>query len=135
ALERFKSGDIPNPRLGRLITREERGAEEPVFSIVQQFRDASLDQDKKAIVARCNSGVDLLVTHGPPGTGKTKLIVELVRQTLDATPDARILLVSQTHAALDNALERLLKVDSNVSCVRIGSGSKESDPRVDKCTV
>jgi tRNA A-37 threonylcarbamoyl transferase component Bud32 len=135
SLERFKSGDLPNPRLGRLVTGEERGPDEPTFFSITSFFDTSLDADKKAIVARCSSGIDLLVTHGPPGTGKTKLIVELVRQTLRTAPDSKILLVSQTHAALDNALERLLKFEPNVSCVRIGSGSKESDPRVEKCTV
>lgn len=135
ALDRFKSEDLPNPRLGRLLTGDEHGADEPTFASICSFFDASLDADKKAIVSRCASGVDLLVTHGPPGTGKTKLIVELIRQALTAAPESKILLVSQTHAALDNALERLLKLAPAVSCVRIGSGTKESDPRVEKCTV
>lgn len=135
AVERFKSSDLPNPRLGRLLTGEDKGPDEPAFAVITSFFDPNLDAAKKEVVSRCASGIDLLVTHGPPGTGKTKLIVELVRQTIKSSPDTRILLVSQTHAALDNALERLLKFDPDVSCVRIGSGSKEIDPRVAKCTV
>lgn len=135
AVDRFAAGDLPNPRLGRLLLNQDAGPIEPSFALIPSFFDATLDAPKKEIVSRCISGIDLLVTHGPPGTGKTKLIVELVRQALRVTPTAKILLVSQTHAALDNALERLLKFDPDVSCVRIGSGSKEIDPRVEKCTI
>jgi len=103
---------------------------EQEFGAVSVFFDKSLDDAKKAVVSRFAAGTDLIVTHGPPGTGKTKLIVELVRQAIKADPDCRILLASQTHVALDNALERLLDADKEVSCVRIGSGSKDADARV-----
>jgi hypothetical protein len=135
ALERFKAGDLPSPRLGKLLTGEEAGADAIEFGTVKTFLDKGLDPPKKEVVSRCASGVDALVVHGPPGTGKTKLIVELLRQTLHTSPDSKILLVSQTHVALDNALERLLKQDPEAACVRIGSGSKEIDPRVERCTV
>lgn len=135
ALERFKSLDLPNPNLGKLLTGELRNVGEPTFAKISSFFDASLDSAKKEIVSRCGAAGDLIIVHGPPGTGKTKLIVELVRQTLHTSRDARILLVSQTHVALDNALERLLTVVPDLACVRIGSGSKEIDPRVEQCTV
>jgi tRNA A-37 threonylcarbamoyl transferase component Bud32 len=135
AVERFKSGDLPSPALGKLLTGEESGSNDPIFAQVNFFYDPALDVAKKSIVSRCAHGAELLVIHGPPGTGKTKLIVELVRQCLKASAQARVLLVSQTHAALDNALERLLKLDPDASCVRIGSGSKAIDQRVAKCTV
>jgi serine/threonine protein kinase len=135
AVERFKNGDVPSPSLGRLLTGEEKGSDEPTFFPISSFLDAGLDAAKKEIVSRCATGIDLVVTHGPPGTGKTKLIVELIRQALRGSPDCKILLVSQTHAALDNALERLLRFDPEVPCVRIGSGAKEIDARVAKCTV
>jgi serine/threonine protein kinase len=135
AVERFKLGTIPNPKLGRLLTGEEKGLEEMSFATIPSFFDESLDDPKKEIVSRCAAGIDLLVTHGPPGTGKTKLIVELIRQALKADPTCKILMVSQTHVALDNALERLLKVHPDIPCVRIGSGSTEIDPRVAQCTV
>lgn len=135
AVERFKSATLPNPRLGRILTGEDVGLSEPQFENIEKFFDEGLDAPKKEIVSRCGAGIDLLVTHGPPGTGKTKLIVELVRQALRTDPACKILLVSQTHVALDNALERLLREDPDVACVRIGSGSTEIDPRVAQCTV
>lgn len=135
AVERFKLGATPNPNLGRLLTGEDIGATEPSFATIKSFFDKSLDAPKKEIVSRSIAGIELLVAHGPPGTGKTKLIVELIRQALEADPTCKILMVSQTHVALDNALERLLKATPDVACVRIGSGSTEIDPRVASCTV
>ena len=50
---------------------------------------------------------DLFLLQGPPGTGKTTAIVEIVLQTLRHNPKARILICSETHVAVDNALDRL----------------------------
>src|SRR6185437_4761703 len=110
-------------RLRHLLTGASEGPAEPEYGPIAHFFDESLDDAKKAVVSRFAAGADLIVTHGPPGTGKTKLIVELVLQAIRSNPDCRILLASQTHVDLDNALERLLISDSDISCVRIGSGS------------
>lgn len=48
---------------------------------------------------------DLCLIHGPPGTGKTTVICELIRQLV--TRGERILLVAPTNVALDNVLERI----------------------------
>ena len=133
ALDKFKAGETPGARLRSLIIGEDVGPSEPSYEPVARFFDGGLDDAKKMVVSRFSAGADLIVTHGPPGTGKTKLIVELIRQELARNPDARLLLASQTHVALDNALERLLGADRDISCVRIGSGSKEADQRVEAC--
>lgn len=135
AVEKFRASEVPNERLARLLSGADRGPDDLEFAKVPDFFDRTLDDAKKAIVSRFLSGADLIVTHGPPGTGKTKLIVELLRQALRLNPNQRILLASQTHVALDNALERLLAVHPGVSCVRIGSGSKEADERVATCSL
>src|ERR1700730_2508290 len=44
---------------------------------------------------------------GPPGTGKTTVIVEAVKRRLARNPDERILVTSHSNLAVDNALERL----------------------------
>ncbi|MBA2665066.1 MAG: hypothetical protein H0U74_22455, partial [Bradymonadaceae bacterium] len=54
--------------------------------MIDTFFDQSLDDAKRLLVSRVASGTELLVSHGPPGTGKTKVIVELIRQTLKANP-------------------------------------------------
>lgn len=50
---------------------------------------------------------NLFFLQGPPGTGKTTAIVEIILQTLRSKPGARILITSETHVAVDNALDRL----------------------------
>jgi len=72
---------------------------------VQFFQ--SLNESQQEVVKAALSTEDFLIVQGPPGTGKTRFITEVVLQTLKANPDARILLSSQTHVALDNALERI----------------------------
>lgn len=133
ALDKFKADETPGSRLRALLIGVDSGPIEPAYGPIARFFDHNLDDAKKAVVSRCAASSDLIVTHGPPGTGKTKLIVELIRQELARNPDSRILLASQTHVALDNALERLLGADRSISCVRIGSGSKQADPRVEAC--
>ena len=56
------------------------------------------DDDKKDAVIAALSGPPLLLVEGPPGTGKTTFITELVLQTLRANPNTRVLLTSQRMA-------------------------------------
>ncbi len=63
---------------------------------------------------------DALVVKRPPGTGKTRLIEEFIVQYLARFSNHRILLSSQTHVALDNVLERVLKRHPTLDIVRIG---------------
>lgn len=53
------------------------------------------------------SDAPVLLLKGPPGTGKTTVIVEMIRQAV--RQGKRVLLTSQTHQAVDNVLERLHK--------------------------
>lgn len=53
------------------------------------------------------SDAPILLLKGPPGTGKTTVIVEMIRQAV--RQGKRVLLTSQTHQAVDNVLERLHK--------------------------
>lgn len=65
------------------------------------------DSPAFATIERALNAKDLFLLQGPPGTGKTTAIVEMVLQTLRHNPKARILICSETHVAVDNALDRL----------------------------
>lgn len=78
-----------------------------------------LDKPKQSAVAAALCAPDVLLIEGPPGTGKTTLITELILQHLERYPDERILVSSQTNAALDNVLERVLAIDPAVRQTRI----------------
>lgn len=60
---------------------------------------------------------DYTLIEGLPGTGKTSLIVALIR--LAVVCGLSVLLTSFTHSAVDNVLVKLLKEDFN-SFVRLG---------------
>ena len=88
-----------------------------------------LDESKREAVKRALGTNSFLVVEGPPGTGKTRFITEVVIQTLQRTPEARILVTSQTHVALDNALEQIRQADRSLKLVRIGH---RHDERISK---
>lgn len=126
AVEAVRYGRSVNPELGKLIVNP---AEVPVPPTIEvEFLHKEIDEDKKEAVLTALAGPDLMVVEGPPGTGKTTFITELVLQTLLANPNARVLLTSQTHVALDNSLERIVRSSGGqANSVRIGH---ESDDRI-----
>lgn len=50
---------------------------------------------------------DFMILQGPPGSGKTTAILELIYQLLK--DGKKILLCASTHVAIDNVLERIIK--------------------------
>ena len=85
-----------------------------------KFVQPDLDDAKRLAVSKALGTEDILLVQGPPGTGKTTFITELILQTLATQPTSRILLTSQTHVALDNAVERLQSQNVTFRIVRIG---------------
>ena len=61
------------------------------------------------LICKALASEDLFFMQGPPGTGKTTAIVEIILQQVKAKRDVRILVSSETHVAVDNALDRLTK--------------------------
>lgn len=130
ALEAVRYGRSVNPDLGRVIVNPEQ-VEVPPLVEVELFQK-NVDKDKKGAVLAALAGPPLMLVEGPPGTGKTTFITELVLQTLRAAPNSRVLLTSQTHVALDNSLERILKQSGGtVGAVRIG---QDGDERIAEST-
>jgi hypothetical protein len=74
--------------------------------------------EQRDFVARALGSPDLMMLEGPPGSGKTTVICELVRQLI--AEGKRVLLCASTHVAIDNALERLIDADPSIYAVRIG---------------
>lgn len=127
ALDAVKFGRSVRPDLRHLLTGKTppRRPKPEAISFVQP----DLDDDKKAAVAAALGTPDLLVVEGPPGTGKTKFITELVGQVLSADADRRVLISSQTHVALDHALTNIGKLAKEkgipLRAVRIGRPDDE----------
>jgi AAA domain len=105
ALDAVRYGRCLRPALRTLILDPSQSrAPLPVQVEGLKWIQPELDDDKKVAVSKALGAEDILVVHGPPGTG-TVFITELVGQLLERNPGCKILLTSQTHVALDNALE------------------------------
>jgi len=85
--------------LRRLVDGEQHSAVRITASPELKTMQQALDNLK--------SSWPVSAVNGPPGTGKTTLMANLVREILEDDPAARILLTSQSHAAVDNAMERI----------------------------
>lgn len=72
---------------------------------VTQWHRADLNPAQKEAVVKILSAPDLCLIQGPPGTGKTTVIAEAIIQLVRR--GQRVLLASQAHTAVDNALDRL----------------------------
>ena len=93
----------------------------------------NLDNAKQEAVCAALGAEDFLLVEGPPGTGKTTFIAEIILQTLKQNPEARILLSSQTHVALDNGLEKIYELRPELKMVRIGRiGDVRISPEMSK---
>lgn len=71
----------------------------------------------------------LTLIQGPPGTGKTQVIAEICLEQLRSDPNARILVCSETHVAVNNLISRISCYAENHRIVRIRD--KEGDGEVD----
>ncbi|WP_102140892.1 serine/threonine-protein kinase [Mycobacterium hubeiense] len=100
-----KNGTTPRQDLRGLLVNPEINAEPDEIRLDDWFEE--LDPQKRLAVEKAVGGSDLLVIQGPPGTGKTRFITETVKQVLRRQPNARVLIASQTHVAVDHAVERL----------------------------
>ncbi|MBD5409542.1 MAG: AAA family ATPase [Treponema sp.] len=85
--------------------------------------------EQREFVQRALATPDFAFLDGPPGSGKTTSILELIAQLI--MKGKKVLLTASTNAAVDNILERLEKLSEEVRnkilAVRIGNESSISD--------
>ena len=87
------------------------------------------DSQKKAVSATLDES-PLTLIQGPPGTGKTQVIAEICLQLLDSDHNARILVCSETHIAVNNLFARIADYARGYRLVRIRD--KEGDEAIDE---
>ncbi|MBO2552371.1 AAA domain-containing protein [Shewanella algae] len=89
---------------------------------VAEWANEKLNSAQKEAVVKILSAPDLCLIQGPPGTGKTTVIAEAIVQL--ARRGQRVLLASQAHTAVDNALDRLSN-DSSLRVVRLARDERK----------
>jgi len=77
---------------------------------------AELNPPQQEAVRFALSAKDFAVIHGPPGTGKTTTLAEVIYQAVQAGD--KVLACASSNTAVDNLLERLIRTTPGV--VRVG---------------
>jgi hypothetical protein len=89
----------------------EFGVDRAVGALDRSLNEVQLDAVQFALSAR-----DVGLIHGPPGTGKTTAVVEVIRQAIRR--GSKVLACAPSNLAVDNVFERLLGFRERV--VRLG---------------
>ncbi|KAG8483716.1 hypothetical protein CXB51_023439 [Gossypium anomalum] len=76
----------------------------------------NLDHSQRDAILKALSSKDVFLLHGPPGTGKTTTVVEIVLQ--EVKRGSKILACAASNIAVDNIVERL--ATHRVKMVRLG---------------
>ncbi len=90
----------------------------PKTSKKEDFKliNKNLNFSQKEAVSLALGSEDLFLIHGPPGTGKTSTLIEVILQ--EVKRGHKVLATADSNTAVDNMLKRLSKYDLNL--VRIG---------------
>lgn len=102
------------------------GAARPAFgaeSTVTGLRLPWLNRAQEQAVGEVLRARDVMVVHGPPGTGKTTTLVEAVCEVLRREP--QVMVCAQSNTAVDWMAELLS--DRGVNVLRIGNPARVTD--------
>lgn len=137
SLNRIVEGrDVENPSLGTFIFDASKAAgikdyEENIKLELQEIEKHLLNkritsnEPQKVAIAKAILAPDLSLIQGPPGSGKSTAIAELIWQHVRENQNTRILLTSETNLAVDNAIDRVVNPYHNlVKPIRIGDESR-----------
>ena len=106
--------------------RPERRREAPP----ERFHDRGLNPAQQAAVVLGLDAAELALIHGPPGTGKTRTLVELAWQA--QARGERVLACAASNAAVDHLAEGLLA--AGIELVRLGHPARVS-PAIEPYTL
>jgi len=80
------------------------------------FYDQTLNDSQRDAIRFALASNEVALIHGPPGTGKTYTLIELIRQLVKQ--DKRILVCGPSNISVDNIVERL--APHKIPMVRLG---------------
>jgi ATP-dependent RNA/DNA helicase IGHMBP2 len=87
---------------------------------IREFRNKSLNSSQQKAVSGMVQNEQLIVLHGPPGTGKTTTLIEGIVQLI--LQGKRILVSAPSNAAVDTIAKGLLKNQAKI--LRVGNTLK-----------
>lgn len=131
ALHQLMHGPLPHHRALLRLCEDPGRVQWPAFSPATvdewtELTDLSRDgtDEQRRFVAMALASPDYVQLEGPPGSGKTTALCELVRQL--ARRGLRVLMCASTNAAIDNLMERLDGRAPEVVGLRVGQNSDDA---------
>lgn len=123
--------NLPNSRLRSLILTPNLEAyklpeAEPIPLVTKDdLNERQIEAVTRVSKAALTEKPQISLIHGPPGTGKSKVIVNIVIQILSENPKSQILVCAPSNAAVDELALRLLHIRTNlefksIKMVRVG---------------
>ncbi len=108
-------------KLIRILT----GTEYPGFSKSEiTYANNLLNEVQQIAVQKILDADELAIVHGPPGTGKTTVLVQAIKALLNNS-DQQILVTAPSNAAVDLLTEKI--ADEGIEVVRIGNPVRVSE--------
>lgn len=109
------------------------GTEKPINSQnsasgIQPSVSVLLNNSQQESVQNILTARDVAFIHGPPGTGKTTTLVEVIRLTIQQ--EHQVLVCTPSNAAVDLLVEKLSAM--NLNTVRIGHPARVTEQSLDK---
>ncbi|GLT96103.1 hypothetical protein SLE2022_137500 [Rubroshorea leprosula] len=86
--------------------------------------NSNLDHSQKDAISKALSSKDVFLLHGPPGTGKTTTVVEIILQEVKC--GSKILACAASNIAVDNIVERLVPHRVNALDAQVLRGDNSS---------
>lgn len=125
ALYNVRSGVFASPQLILSFIHPESISQKHIA--LKNFTSDKLNDSQRMAVNMALSGQCFTLIQGPPGTGKTSVITEICSQILLRESDARILVCSETHVAVNNIFHNLENKFSNFMGLRINDKEFDED--------
>jgi ATP-dependent RNA/DNA helicase IGHMBP2 len=84
------------------------------------FKNKKLNESQQQAVKAITQNKEILIVHGPPGTGKTTTLIEAIIQLIQK--EEKVLVSAPSNTAVDNIAKGLIQ--QGVKVLRIGNMSK-----------
>lgn len=127
ALKSIQYKENVNPEISEIIFNPSIATSKNNLMLSESdCKSKEIDKSKLVSLEKALTADNMFLLQGPPGTGKTTFISELVYQILNGNdkyrgnPDAKILIASQSHVAVDHSLAKIKKLIPDIKMIRIG---------------